>query len=189
MMKIVIGISGASGAIFGKTILEYLSEKSDVETHLIITEAAEKTIKAELGISVDKISALADYAYDNNDLASQLASGSFKFDAMIIAPCSVNSLSSIANGLTSNLLTRTADVALKERRKLVLMVRESPLHIGHLRSMVRASEMGAIIAPPMPAMYLNPITANDITKQIALRNLDLLGVNVEGEIKRWGNAL
>ena len=150
-MKIVVGVSGASGSIYGLRLLERLRARGGVETHLILTRAAERTGYLEFGIKAADWKAAADQYHALEDIGSPLASGSFPTDAMVVAPCSIHSLSAIATGITGNLLVRAADVALKERRKLILMVRETPFHLGHLRTMTSAAEMGAIIAPPIPA--------------------------------------
>lgn len=152
--RIVIGISGASGSIYGVRILEVLKD-ADYETHLVISRAGKTTLTHEVAERLEDITSLADFYYFEGKIGEKIASGSFETLGMIIAPCSMKTMSEIASGVTSNLLTRAADVTLKERRKLVLMVRESPLHLGHLRNMLKLTEMGAIIAPPMPAFILN----------------------------------
>nr|AAX14444.1 phenylacrylic acid decarboxylase, 3-octaprenyl-4-hydroxybenzoate carboxy-lyase [Wolbachia endosymbiont of Drosophila mojavensis] len=153
--RIVIGISGASGSIYGVRILEALKDV-DYETHLVISRAGKITLAHEIKEKLEDITSLADFYYSEEKIGEKIASGSFKTSGMIVAPCSMKTMSEIASGVTSNLLTRAADVTLKERRKLVLMVRESPLHLGHLQNMLKLTEMGAIIAPPVPAFYINP---------------------------------
>lgn len=150
-MKIVVGISGASGAVYGLRLLERLYANPAVEIHLVLTRAGEKTLFLETGHQAAEVKKLAHYSYPLEDISCRLASGSFRVDAMVVAPCSIQTMSAIASGIASNLLLRAADVALKERRKLILMVRETPFHLGHLRTMVALTEMGAIIAPPFPA--------------------------------------
>jgi len=183
-LKIVVGISGASGAIYGIRLLEKLRKKADVETHLILTRAGEKTLFLETGKSAAELKQMADCAYSVDDVGSRLASGSFLTDGMVIAACSIHTMSAIAAGISSNLLIRAADVALKERRKLILMVRESPLHLGHLRTMTQLAEMGAIIAPPAPAFYNKPESVDDLVDHSVDRVLDLLGLP-DPDAKRW----
>ena len=183
-MIIVVGISGASGSIYGLRTLERLRARGGVETHLILTRAGERTGYLELGLKAADWRKLADCYHPVEDLGAPLASGSFRFDAMVIAPCSIHSMSSLASGITGNLLVRTADVALKERRRLVLMVRETPFHLGHLRSMAALAEMGAIIAPPIPGFYHKPQTVLDLVDHSVERVMDLLGVPA-ADAKRW----
>lgn len=183
-MKIIVGLSGASGAIYGYRLLEKLRQNPGVETHLILTRAGEKTLYLETGKLAADIKSLAHYSYAIDDIGSRLASGSFLTDGMIIAACSIHTMSAIAAGISSNLLIRAADVVLKERRKLVLMVRESPLHLGHLRTMALLAEMGAIIAPPLPAFYNKPETVLDIVDHSVDRVLDLMGLP-SAATKRW----
>ena len=184
MKKLIIGISGASGVIYGIRILEALRERDDVETHLVITDMGKATIGMETEYAVADVEKLADQHYGIRDLAASISSGSFKTDGMIVAPCSVKSLSSIANCANDNLLTRAADVTLKERRRLVLMFRETPLHEGHCRLMVDVSRMGAILMPPLPAFYTRPTTIEEIVDQTVGRVLD--GWNIDLGIPRWG---
>jgi flavin prenyltransferase len=186
-LRIVVGISGASGAIYGIRLLEKLRQHGGVETHLILTRAGEKTLYLETGKLAADLKNLADQTYAPDDIGCRLSSGSFLTDGMVIAACSIHTMSAIASGISSNLLIRAADVALKERRKLILMVRESPLHLGHLRSMTALAEMGAIIAPPMPAFYHKPETVLDIVDHTVDRVLDLLGLS-NPEAKRWDGA-
>lgn len=173
--KLIIGIAGASGAIYGIRLLEACQELG-VETHLVISKAAEITILHETGLSVSEVQAKATKSYKIGDIAASISSGSFQNAGMIIAPCSVRTMSEIAVGTTTSLLTRAADVALKERRKLLLMVRETPLHSGHLRNMATLSDMGAIIAPPVPAFYIQPETTDDLVRHTVGRALDLVGI-------------
>jgi 4-hydroxy-3-polyprenylbenzoate decarboxylase len=182
--RLIIGISGASGIVYGIRLLQVL-QNSDIETHLVMTKSAELTLKYESAMTLAEIHQLADEVHAVKNIAASISSGSFPTLGMIIAPCSVRSMSEIATGVTSSLLTRAADVVLKERRKLVLMVRETPLHTGHLRTMTALSEMGAIIAPPLPAFYSLPQSIDDIVNHSVGRVLDLVGVDV-GNIKRWG---
>jgi flavin prenyltransferase len=183
-LRIVVGISGASGVIHGMRLLERLHERSDAEIHLILTRSGEKTLHLEMGLSAADARKLADCSYSLEDIGARLASGSFPTDAMVIAPCSIHTMSAIATGITDNLLVRAADVTLKERRRLILMVRESPLHLGHLRTMTALAEMGAIIAPPMPGFYNKPQTVLDIVDHSVDRLLDLLGLADE-RVRRW----
>jgi len=183
-LRIVIGISGASGSIYGVRLLEKLRTREGIEIHLILTRSGEKTLHLESGKSAAEVKQLGHYSYSNEDIACRLASGSFPTDAMVIAPCSIHTMSSIATGITSNLMTRAADVILKERRRLVLLVRESPLHLGHLRNMAALAEMGAIIAPPVPAFYNKPQTVLEIVDNTVDRVLDLIGLPAR-DARRW----
>lgn len=177
IQRVVVGISGASGAAIGLRILERLANLDDVETHLVVSGAAEKTLRHEVGShALARAWELADVRHDNGAVGASIASGSFRTLGMIVAPCSMRTLSAIAASLSDNLMVRAADVHLKERRRLVLLTRESPLHIGHLRSMLQATEMGAIVAPPVPTFYQLPKTVADIVDAIAARAIDLLGV-------------
>jgi 4-hydroxy-3-polyprenylbenzoate decarboxylase len=182
--RLVVGISGASGVVYGARLLQLL-RNAGVETHLVITRAAEVTFAHETSMKIAEVKALADVCHRIDDMAAPISSGSFRTMGMIIAPCSVRSMSEIASGCTTTLLTRSADVALKERRKLVLMLRETPLHTGHLRSMTALSEMGAIIAPPVPAFYNRPQSLDDVINHSVGRVLDLFGIEV-GVVTRWG---
>jgi 4-hydroxy-3-polyprenylbenzoate decarboxylase len=181
-LKIIVGVSGASGSIYALRLLEKLSGRA--ETHLILSRAAEKTLYLETGMLAADVRKLATFSYPLEDIAARLASGSFRTDGMVIAPCSMNTMSAIASGVSNNLLTRSADVILKERRRLVLMVRETPFHLGHLRQMVALTEMGAIIAPPIPAFYQKPENILDLVDHSVDRVLDLLGFDIDGA-KRW----
>lgn len=186
-MRIIVGVSGASGAIYAFRLLEKLRLNSNVETHLILSRAGEKTLFLETAKKSAELRDLAHFCYPVEDISCRLASGSFLTDGMVIAPCSIHTMSALATGLSSNLLIRAADVTLKERRKLVLMVRESPLHLGHLRTMVALAEMGAIIAPPIPGFYHKPETVMDIVDHSVARVLDLLGLPDEST-RRWEGA-
>lgn len=178
-VRIVVGISGASGAAIGLRVLERLSEARQIETHLVISPAAERTLAAEIDPDAPaRARALASHCHDHRDIGASIASGSFRTAGMIVAPCSMRSLSAIAYGQLGDLLARAADVQLKERRRLVLLVRESPLHLGHLRAMAQATEYGAIIAPPVPAFYLKPRDIAEIVDQIALRAISLLDLDL-----------
>src|SRR5450432_966259 len=182
-LGLIVGISGASGAIYGVRLLETL-RRLGIQSHLVMSKAAEMTISYEIDRRPADVKALADVVYPIGDLGAPISSGSFPTMGMIIAPCSVRSLAEIATGVTSSLLTRAADVILKERRKLVLMVRETPLHLGHLRAMTQLAEMGAIIAPPVPGFYSKPETILDLVDHSVDRVLDLLGLPSE-RAQRW----
>lgn len=181
-MKIIVGITGASGSIYGLRLLERL--RGIAEIHLILTRSGEKTLFLETGKTAADAKALADCSYSMEDVGCRLASGSFRTDGMVVAPCSIHSMSAIASGISSNLLVRAADVTLKERRKLILMVRESPLHLGHLRNMTALAEMGAIIAPPVPGFYHRPQTIMELVDHSIDRVLDLLGAP-DPAARRW----
>lgn len=185
--RIIIGVTGASGAIYAKRALEALRE-TDVETHLILSRASEMTIRYELDMSGAEFAQLADRRYAIGDVGAPVSSGSFKTIGMLIAPCSIKTMSEIATGVTGTILSRAADVVLKERRRLVLMVRETPFHLGHLRTMTQLAEMGAIIAPPLPAFYADPQTLEDLVDQSVGRALDLFGIETP-LTKRWGEDL
>ena len=184
--RLIIGISGASGVTYGIRLLQLL-RNTPVETHLVITRAAEIALAHETDCKVADVRALADVAYGINDIGAALSSGSFRTAGMVVAPCSIRSMSEIASGVTSTLLTRAADVTLKERRRLVLMVRETPLHTGHLRTMLALSEMGAIVAPPVPAFYAGAASISDLVDQTVGRVLDLFDIEV-GVVRRWKEA-
>jgi 4-hydroxy-3-polyprenylbenzoate decarboxylase len=181
---LVIGITGASGAIYGIRLLEVLSTVKDVETHLIISGTGAKIIEYETDWDLERVKALADVFYDVEDIGASLASGSFKRDGMVIAPCSMKTLSALANSYTDNLITRAADTVLKERKRLVLMVRETPLHLGHLRNTVKLTEMGAVIFPPIPAFYHKPNTIGDLIDHSIGKVLDLFDIE-HHLFKRW----
>jgi 4-hydroxy-3-polyprenylbenzoate decarboxylase len=185
--RLVVGVTGASGAAYGVRVLDACAELG-VETHLVASRAAALTLKAETGLTVADLATRAAVAYRPADVGAAIASGSYRTLGMIIAPCSIRTLSEIATGVTSSLITRAADVTLKERRSLVLMVRETPLHLGHLRSMVALAEMGAIIAPPLPALYAHPRSIEAMIDQSVGRALDLFGLDW-GKVERWGETL
>jgi 4-hydroxy-3-polyprenylbenzoate decarboxylase len=182
-LPLIVGISGASGAIYGVRLLEAL-RKAKVPSHLVVSKSAALTLKAELDMTVNQVRDLADVNYSNGDVGAAVSSGSFKTLGMVIVPCSIRTVSDIAYGTTDNLLSRAADVVLKERRRLVLVVRETPLHLGHLRSLTAATENGAIIMPPVPAFYHRPKTIDDIVNQTVGRCLDLFDID-SGLVKRW----
>ncbi len=185
--RMIVGISGASGVIYGIRALQALRELG-VETHLIATKAAEMTMGYETDYTPAALRGLADYVYKPSDIGASIASGSFRNMGMLVAPCSVRSMSEIATGVTSGLIARAADVTLKERRRLVLMVRETPFHLGHLRTMTALTEMGAVIHPPLPAFYTNPETIDDLVSQSVGRALDLFGLGWK-PTRRWGEDL
>ena len=182
--RIIVGITGASGSIYGWRLLQKLRDRRDCELHFILSRSGERTAFLELGKTAADFRELADCTYPPEDIGCRLASGSFLTAAMVIAPCSIHTMSAIACGISSNLMVRAADVVLKERRKLILMVRESPLHLGHLRSMAALAEMGAIVAPPVPAFYQHPQTVEEVVDHSVDRVLDLVGLPGEG-VFRW----
>lgn len=182
-MRLIVGISGASGAVYGIRILERLRARKDVETHLIVTEMARATIAMETDSSLDAVESLADVVHNIRDMAASVSSGSVVTDGMIVAPCSVRTLSAIARSANDNLLTRAADVTLKQRRRLVLMFRETPLHAGHCQLMLDASQLGAILMPPVPAFYNRPGSIDEMVDQTVARALDLFGIDVG--VRRW----
>lgn len=181
--RLIVGISGASGVIYGIRLLEFLRE-ANIESHLVMSKAAAVTVGLETSRKISEINGLADVVHKVDDIGASIASGSFKTAGMLIVPCSVKTMSEINSGVTSSLLTRAADVTIKERRKLVLMVRETPLHLGHLRTMTSLSEMGAIIAPPVPALYTNPASLDEMIDQTLCRMLDMFDIEMPN-IKRW----
>lgn len=181
--RIVVGISGASGAIYGVRLLALL-RRLDVESHLVVSRSAQITLHQEMRMQMEELKSLADVHYPNADIGAAISSGSFHVDGMIIAPCSIKTLSEIATGVTSSLISRAADVMLKERRRLVLMVRETPLHLGHLRSMTSVTEAGAIIYPPVPAFYANPESLEDMVDHTLGRVLDLFNLDSR-TVRRW----
>lgn len=183
-LRIIVGVAGASGAIYGLRLLEKLRRQRGTEIHLIVSRSGEKTLFLETGKKISDIKSMADFWYPLEDISARLASGSYRTDGMIVAPCSINTMSAIAAGISSNLMIRAADVTLKERRKLILMVRESPLHIGHLRTMVALAEMGAIIAPPVPGFYNHPASVLDLVDHSVDRVLDLIGTPDQAA-RRW----
>ncbi|CFQ39004.1 MULTISPECIES: UbiX family flavin prenyltransferase [Yersinia] len=186
MKRLIIGISGASGAIYGVRLLQVLQHVEGVETHLILSHAARQTLALETEFSVKDVQALADVVHDSRDIAACISSGSFKTHGMVILPCSIKTLSGIVHSYTDGLLTRAADVILKERRPLLLCVRETPLHLGHLRLMVQAAELGAVIMPPMPAFYHHPQTIQDIVDQTVNRVIDQFDIELPEDLfVRW----
>lgn len=185
MRRLVIGISGSSAPLYGIRLLQVLREMGDVETHLIVSKAAHRTIELEAhGYAITDVRALANRVYDPHDVAAPVSSGSFLTHGMIVAPCSMKTLAAIAHGYSADLLTRAADVTLKERRRLVLMPRETPLHLVHLRNMVSVTEMGAVVLPPVPAFYHHPRTVMDIIDHSVGKALDVLGIE-HALFERW----
>ncbi|MCD8102406.1 MAG: UbiX family flavin prenyltransferase [Alistipes sp.] len=183
MDKIIVGITGATGIEYGIKALSLLKE-CGVESHLVISKSAERVLELEQNVGIEQIKRLADNVYDAQDIGAAIASGSYKTAGMLIAPCTVKTLSKIATGVTSTLLTRAADVCLKERRRLVLMFRETPLHLGHIRSMAAVTEMGGIVMPPVPSFYSRPRSVDDIVTHSVIRALDLFGLDCD--MPRWG---
>lgn len=184
--KIIVGISGASGVIYGIRMLEILKTVSDVETHLVITSAGSQTIGLETDYTTAEVTALADVNYRFNDIAAAISSGSFKTSGMVVIPCSMKTLAGIAHSFSDNLLLRAADVVLKDRRRLIIVPRETPLHLGHLRLMTQVVEMGAILVPPLPAFYHRPKTIDDIINQTINRVLDLMDIELPQDLfTRW----
>src|SRR5579862_5283977 len=184
--RIVVGISGASGIVYGVRVLEAL-RGAGFETHLVMTRSAQVTLGYEMSLKVSEVQALADVNHRCEDIGASISSGSFATVGMIVAPCSIRSISEIATGVTSSLLTRAADVVLKERRRLVLMVRETPLHLGHLRSMAQVTEIGAIVMPPVPALYARPQSVDEVVNHSVGRVLDLFGID-NALVRRWGES-
>ena len=183
-MRLIVGMSGASGVIYGVRLLEVLKAESNVETHLVMSDSARMNINLETDWSAKDVLALADHVYSNRDIAASIASGSFGTDGMIVAPCAIKSLSAITNSYADSLIVRAADVVLKECRRLVLVPRETPLHTGHCELLYRASQLGAIIAPPMPAHYIKPQSVDDLINHHVGRILDLFSIDC-GFVKRW----
>ena len=182
--RVVLAITGASGAAYGIRALELLAEVDDVESHLVLSNAAKTTIGIETSSSVADVEALADHVHGSRDIAASIASGSFRTAGMLIAPCSVKTLSAVANSASADLIARAADVTLKERRPLVLMVRETPFHLGHLRLMTKAAEIGAVIHPPVPALYNQPGTIEDLITHSTVRAIEHIGIDA-GHTDRW----
>jgi 4-hydroxy-3-polyprenylbenzoate decarboxylase len=182
--RIVVAITGASGAIYGIRTLEILRERPDTETHLVISDSGRATIAQETRRSIQEVRSLADVVHPVRELGASIASGSFRTDGMVVAPCSIRTLSAIANCATGDLVSRAADVVLKERRRLVLLVRETPLHAGHLRLMLQATENGAVVMPPVPAFYAEPASIEELVDHTVGRALDLLGIDTE-LVSRW----
>ncbi len=186
MKRLIVGISGASGVIYGIRLLEVLRGLEGVETHLVLSPAAKRTIVLETDMPVDRVEALADEVYKSGDVAAAISSGSFRSAGMVVAPCSMKTVSGIATSYSDNLLLRAADVTLKDRRRLVLLVRETPLHLGHLRLLVQVAEMGAVVMPPVPAFYHRPATLEAVVDQTVNRVLDLLDVELDRDLfPRW----
>ena len=184
--RLIVGISGSSGVIYGIRLLEVLRDVDDLETHLVISKAARCTVPLETDYTIDQVEALADQRYQPGDIAASISSGSFRTAGMVVAPCSMKTVSGIANSYSDNLLLRAADVVLKDRRRLVLLVRETPLHLGHLRLLAQATEIGAVVMPPVPAFYHRPETIDDIINQTVNRALDLLGIELPRDLfQRW----
>ena len=181
--RLIVGISGASGIVYGVRILQVL-QHSGIETHLVMSDSARMTLATELDMSVKEVEALASEVHNAKNIGATISSGSFKTMGMVVAPCSIKSLSEIAYGMTSSLLSRAADVVLKERRRLVLLIRETPLHSGHLRTMLQASENGAILMPPVPALYARPQSIDDMVNHTVGRCLDLFDIETD-LVKRW----
>ncbi|MGM4902410.1 UbiX family flavin prenyltransferase [Tardiphaga sp. 866_E4_N2_1] len=181
--RLIVGITGASGTIYGVRLLRLL-QATDVETHLVLSRSAKITLTQELDLAISDVTALADVVHQADNIGATIASGSFRTMGMVIAPCSMRSLGEIATGITSSLVTRAADVVLKERRRLVLMAREAPLHLGHLRSMAAVTEIGAIVYPPVPAFYARPNSLEQMVDQTLGRVLDLFGIQT-GVVSRW----
>ncbi|MFW6097751.1 MAG: UbiX family flavin prenyltransferase [Chloroflexota bacterium] len=189
MRRLIVGITGASGVIYGVRLLELLKDVADVESHLVMSNAAAQTIGLETDYSAAQVEAMADVVYRFRDIAAAISSGSFQTEGMVVIPCSMKTLAGIAHSYSDNLLLRAADVTLKDRRKLVLVPRETPLHLGHLRAMVQVTEMGAIVAPPLPAFYHRPQTIDDIINQTVNRVLDLFAIELEDDLfQRWQGA-
>ena len=189
MKRLIVGLSGASGAIYGVRLLQVLRNVADVETHLVMSQAARQTLSLETDLTLRDVQALADVVHDARDIAASISSGSFKTAGMVILPCSIRTLSGIVNSYTDTLVTRAADVVLKERRPLVLCVRETPLHLGHLRLMTQAAELGAVIMPPVPAFYHRPQTLDDVINQTVNRVLDQFDIDLPEDLfTRWQGA-
>lgn len=189
MKRLIVGLSGASGAIYGVRLLQVLRDVAEVETHLVMSQAARQTLSLETDLSLRDVQALADVVHDARDIAASISSGSFKTAGMVILPCSIKTLSGIVNSYTDTLVTRAADVVLKERRPLVLCVRETPLHLGHLRLMTQSAELGAVIMPPVPAFYHRPQSLDDVINQTVNRVLDQFDIDLPEDLfTRWQGA-
>ena len=184
MKRLIVAITGASGVVYGIRALEILYKIKEIESHVILSPAAARTMAEETDYTVDEVRKLADVLYNHKDIGAAISSGSFKTEGMLVAPCSVKTLSGIANSFNEELIVRAADVCLKERRRVVLMLRETPLHAGHIRLMAQATENGAIIMPPVPGFYSKPKSIDDMVTQSVGRALDLLGIEA-GVVKRW----
>lgn len=189
MKRLIVGISGASGAIYGVRLLQVLRDVAEVETHLVMSQAARQTLTLETDFSLRDVQALANVVHDARDIAASISSGSYKTAGMVILPCSIKTLSGVVNSYTDTLVTRAADVVLKERRPLVLCVRETPLHLGHLRLMMQAAELGAVIMPPVPAFYHRPQSLDDVINQTVNRVLDQFDIDLPEDLfTRWQGA-
>ncbi|MBD2816149.1 UbiX family flavin prenyltransferase [Xenorhabdus sp. Flor] len=189
MKKLIVGLTGASGAIYGIRLLQVLQPVENIETHLVISQSARQTLALETDYTLREVQALADVVHDNRDIAASISSGSFKTSGMVILPCSIKTLSGIVHSYTDGLITRAADVVLKEGRKLVLGVRETPLHLGHLRLMTQVAEIGAVIMPPVPAFYHRPECIQDIIDQTVNRVLDQFDIELPEDLfNRWQGA-
>jgi len=186
-MRVIVGISGASGVVYGIRLLQALGQQEGVETHLVMSATGKLNIGLETGYAIPEVEAMADVVYNDRNLAAAISSGSFRTDAMVVAPCSMKSLSAIVHSYSDTLLTRAADVVLKDRRTLILVPRESPLHLGHCKLLYEAAQLGAVIAPPMPAFYNGPSTVDDIVDHSVGRLLDLLGLD-SALVRRWSGA-
>jgi 4-hydroxy-3-polyprenylbenzoate decarboxylase len=182
--RIVVGISGASGSIYGVRLLQRLEERDDLEVHLVLSAAGKRTLVEETSWTVRRVEALANVVYDDRDIGASLASGSFRTEGMIIAPCSIKTLAALASCRADTLIARAGDVTLKEGRRLLVLVRETPLHVGHLRQMLAFAEMGGIVFPPVPAFYQRPATVNDIVDQTVARVLQRMGLE-DGPLPEW----
>jgi len=186
MKRVIVGISGATGATYGIRVLQLLRGIDSIETHLVMSSAAKRTLSLETDCSVEQVEGLADCVHKSSDIAAAISSGSFRAAGMIVAPCSIKTVSGIASSYSENLLLRAADVTLKERRPLVLLVRETPLHLGHLRLLVQVAELGAVVMPPVPAFYHRPVNLQDIVDQTVNRALDLLNIDLDHDLfARW----
>lgn len=184
--RLIVGMTGTSGVIYGIRLLEVLRDVNDIETHLVMSHAAKRTTLLETDYAIRQVESLADHCYRFTDIAASISSGSFKTIGMVVVPCSMKTLSAIANSYSDSLLSRAADVVLKDRRRLLLVVRETPLHLGHLRLMTRATEIGAVILPPLPAFYHRPQTLDDIINQTVNRVLDVLDIELKHDLfERW----
>lgn len=184
ILKVIVAITGATGSIFGIRTLEILRNIKEVQTHLILSSWGKKTVESETNYTVEEIERLADFTYETGNLGARISSGSFRVDAMIVAPCSMKTLASIRMGISDNLVSRAADVILKERKKLILLARETPLNTIHLENMLALSRMGVVIFPPMPAFYNNPNNIDDLVNHIVYRTIDQLGIDIPAQ-KRW----
>lgn len=185
--RVVVGISGASGSAYGIRLLEMLRAAPDVETHLVVSRSARQTLQLETSLAIGQVEDLADVVHSSVDIGASISSGSFRIHAMVVAPCSIKTMSNLAWGNTGELIARAADVALKERRRVVLMLRETPLHVGHIESMLRVSQAGAIVFPPVPAFYNRPQSVADIVDHSVMRCLDLIDIECEAA-PRWGET-